>query len=191
MSIRATLLATGILATSPAGSLIAQDAHVHGIAAINLVIDNAELEIEFESPAANIVGFEYRAETAKDKQAIRNALQTLKNPEAMFGLPESAGCKLEDAKADLHGYEEDHDGHDDHKEAHDDKHDTHDNHREAHSEFHAHHHFECDKPSELTLIALPLFDSFPSVEKIQLQAITPWGQFGGVIEARDAQIKLK
>ena len=204
MSKRSSLLIAGIFAMTPAASLHAQDAHVHGIASINLVIENNELEIEFESPAANIVGFEYEAETEADKGAIQDALKTLRMPEMIFGLPASAGCKTEDAEAELHGHGGEHD---EHKEAHGDEHDEHDEHEEAHghdehdehgdrdaeshSEFQAHYHFECADSSKLTEIALPLFERFSGVQEIHLQAITPWGQFGGDIEPQDGKITLK
>ena len=202
MSFRTALIASGILAVTPTGYLLAQDAHVHGVASINLVIEDEELEIEFESPAANIVGFEHVAESEKDKHAIEHAIEDLEDPTKMFGLPRSADCRQVDSKAELHGHgEHDDHGHDDHKEAHDDDH-GHDDHKEAHdhdheghkdghSEFHAHYHFECDNPTELTSIALPLFENFPAVKEIRLQAITPWGQFGGDIESQDAEIRLK
>ena len=219
MSIRTALIASGILAVTPTGYLLAQDAHVHGVAAINLVIEGDELEIEFESPAANIVGFEHAAESEKDKHAIEHAIEDLEDPTKMFGLPRSADCRQVESKAELHGndshdnhghdehkeahdddhghddhkdaHDDDHDGHDDHKEAHDHDHDKHEDHKDEHSEFHAHYHFDCDNPNELTSIALPLFESFPAVKEIRLQAITPWGQFGGDIEPQDAEIRLK
>ena len=76
--------------------------------------------------------------------------------------------------------------------AHGDEHDEHEGHgEEAHSEFHAHYHFECADGSKLTEIALPLFERFSGVQEIHLQAITPWGQFGGDIEPQDGKITLK
>ena len=207
MSFRNIMLAVSSLTMLSTGLSMAQDAHVHGIASINLVIEGDELEIEFESPAANIVGFEHAAESDQDKQAIEQALKTLGNPAAMFELPESAACSLEEVEAELHGHDDEHqeaheheghghDEYDEHNEAHKDEHeghghDDHEGDHEVHSEFHAHYHFECEDPAKLTSIELPLFAQFPAIEEIHLQAITPRGQFGGDIEPEDAEIRLK
>jgi hypothetical protein len=197
-------LSAGILVLTWSLSASAQqDAHVHGSASLNLVIDNGELEIEFESPAANIVGFEHAAESGADKAAIENALRILRNPDAMFGLPASADCKPGQLEAELHGHDEAHDhekSHDEHEheneQRYDEQHEGHDHeahgdHGDEHSEFHAHYHFECANSADVTEIALPLFQRFPAIEEIHLQAITPWGQFGGDIEPRNAKIELK
>ncbi len=59
-----------------------------------------------------------------------------------------------------------------------------------HSEFHAHYHFDCNG-SQIASIGLRLFETWPRIEEIHLQALTPGGQFGGDIEADDPVIRLK
>ena len=39
----------------------AEEAHIHGLATLTLALEGNSLEIEFESPAANLVGFEHRS----------------------------------------------------------------------------------------------------------------------------------
>ncbi len=184
-----------------------QSAHVHGIATLNLVYDRGQLQIEFVSPADNIVGFEHEAESSAEREAIKAAITKLENAGALFDLPASAGCELHEAKArhshdehddhghDDHGHEAKHDdhGHDDH--GHEAKHDDHDDHAHdkhggEHSEFHAEYHFECNG-SPIETVGLRLFETWPRIEKIQLQALAPTGQVGGDIEANDPVIRLK
>ena len=51
----------------------AQQAHLHGIAKLTLVLEGDALEISLESPAANIVGFEHQAISEKHIKAVEKA----------------------------------------------------------------------------------------------------------------------
>ena len=63
-----------------------QDAHLHGYAESHVVIDGNSVEIHFDSPSANIVGFEYRASTQKETQAVSRAKLTLETPNKLFSF---------------------------------------------------------------------------------------------------------
>ncbi len=217
---------TRLLMLMVAGSMVTpvlaqQSAHVHGIASINLAIEGDELEIEFVSPAESIVGFEYEPSTDAERKAVKDAIALLRDPEKLFALPASAGCKLHEVEAerhaegghDDHGYDE-HAKHDEHEHEHGDdenaKHDEHEHEHghdehakhddehdhdkadagETHSEFHAHYHFDCSKPA-IAEIGLRLFDTWPKIEQVRVQALTPGGQTGGNIEASNPVIRLQ
>ena len=87
-----------------------------------------------------------------------------------------------------HGHDE-HDQ-DEHKEHEHDEHD-HDDHASSHSEFHVSYAFTCAETEALSSLPLAVFEQYPSIEEIHLQAITPWGQIGADIEAKDGIIRLK
>ena len=169
-------------------------AHVHGIASLNLAIEGDGLEIEFVSPAGNIVGFEHQAVTPGERRAIRDAMAKLKEGDALFELPHAASCSLHVADVH-HGHqgEEDptdgpgdgarHDGHDEHGHT-EEKADS------THSEFQAHYHYECGG-SAIRAIGVRLFEHWPRIEEIRVQALTPTGQFGGVTKAKDPVIRLR
>ena len=211
-----SIIALAMTATLAPLALAQQSAHVHGVASINLAIDGDELQIEFVSPADGIVGFEYEPSTSAERKAVADAIALLKNPDKLFALPASAGCKLheveaerhadgehdehdhgdEHAKHDDHDDEHDHDHakHDDHGDEHDHDHAKHDDHGDeagaVHSEFHAHYHFDCSNPA-IAEIGLRLFDTWPRIEQVQVQALTPGGQTGGNIKPGDAVIRLQ
>ena len=171
-----------------------QSAHVHGTAAINLAIEGEELEIEFVSPAGNIVGFEHEAVTPGERQAIRDAIEQLKEGHALFDLPHAASCSLHVADV-KHGHQEEEDptdgrGHGAEGDDHDGHGHTEEKADSTHSEFHAHYHYECDG-SPITEIGVRLFEHWPRIEEIRVQALTPTGQFGAVTKAKDPVIRLK
>ena len=171
-----------------------QSAHVHGTAAINLAIEGEELEIEFVSPAGNIVGFEHEAVTPGERQAIRDAIEQLEEGHALFDLPHAASCSLHVADV-KHGHQEEEDptdgrGHGAEGDDHDEHGHTEEKADSTHSEFHAHYHYECDG-SPITEIGVRLFEHWPRIEEIRVQALTPTGQFGAVTKAKDPVIRLK
>src|SRR3989338_5768375 len=62
------------------------DAHEHGAAMLNVVLDGQVLELELESPAMNLVGFEHAAKSTADKTKVAAARSQLQDPQALFGL---------------------------------------------------------------------------------------------------------
>ncbi|WP_165678297.1 DUF2796 domain-containing protein [Metapseudomonas otitidis] len=150
-------------------------AHEHGVARLNAALDGSTLELELESPAMNLVGFEHEARSDADKAAVAKARAELEKPLALFALPEAAGCKVSEQKLEspLFGNapEKAHE--------HEHKHEDGDKHDHEHSEIHAHYHLECATPAKLTGLDLKgLFTRFPATQKIQVQLIGPKGQQG-------------
>ncbi|MBV4506769.1 DUF2796 domain-containing protein [Pseudomonas sp. BW13M1] len=154
-------------------------AHEHGVAKLNAVLDGNTLELELDSPAMNIVGFEHVASSDADKAKVTAARQQLEQPLKLFGVAPAAGCK-EDAQelesplfGDAAQTDEDGDSHE-HGHAH------------AHADVNAHYQLTCATPGKLTQIDLgPLFKTFPQTQKINVQLIGPNGQKG--IEATPAK----
>jgi hypothetical protein len=62
-----------------------QDAHLHGYTELMIAIEGSALEINFESPASSIVGFEHRATSSEQFQLIEEARGILESStEAML-----------------------------------------------------------------------------------------------------------
>ena len=188
---KSLLIPTLILLFVLSTNLKAQgESHEHGVADLNLVIDQNSLLIAFESPANNIVGFEHQAESNDEKAKIIAALASLKSPQNLVDLPANAGCLLVESDVELHSenaeqnVDTEHEEHEEHEE-------DHAKHASGHSDFHASYIFTCTDVNALSSLPLMLFKQFPGVEEIHLQAITPWGQIGSDIEAKDALIRLK
>ncbi len=57
-------------------NFVEEDAHVHGVASLNIAQDGKNLLIEFMSPAVNLIGFEYQPSSVEDKTS-RAALASL------------------------------------------------------------------------------------------------------------------
>ncbi|MCM2361813.1 MULTISPECIES: DUF2796 domain-containing protein [unclassified Pseudomonas] len=167
-------------------------AHEHGVGRLNAVLDGQALELELDSPAMNLVGFEHVATTAADKAKVAAARKQLENPAALFNLPKAAGCVVssQELNSPLFGDkpEADHDDDDDHD--HDAKDGAHEHHHD-HSEIHAHYQFTCATPTALSNLDLTqVFKTFPATQKIQVQLIGPSGQQGVDATATAATLKF-
>lgn len=169
-------------------------AHEHGVGRLNAALDGQTLELELESPAMNLVGFEHVASSDADKAKVAAARAQLEQPQVLFSLPKAAGCVVakqalesplfgDKPDADDHDEDEDHD--EDAKDA-----DGHEHHHE-HSEIHAHYQFTCAKPEALKNLDLTqVFKTFPATLKIQVQLISPAGQQGVEATAKAASLKF-
>jgi Protein of unknown function (DUF2796) len=163
-------------------------AHEHGVGRLNAALDGQTLELELESPAMNLVGFEHAATSDADKAKVAAARAQLEKPLALFSLPAAAGCKVasQELESPLFGDKPDADDHDE-DEA--DK-DGHEHHHE-HSEIHGHYQFTCTAPGALkTLDLTNLFKTFPATQKIQVQLISASGQQGTEVTAKAASLKF-
>ena len=162
-------------------------AHEHGVGRLNAALDGQTLELELESPAMNLVGFEHAATTDADKAKVAAARAQLEKPLALFNLPAAAGCKVvsQELESPLFGDKPDADDHDD-----DAGKDSHEHHHD-HSEIHAHYQFSCATPGALkTLDLVTVFSTFPATQKIQVQLISASGQQGTEVTAKAASLKF-
>ena len=160
-------------------------AHEHGVGRLNAALDGQTLELEFESPAMNLVGFEHVATTDADKAKVAAVRAQLEKPLVLFNLPTAAGCVIakQELESPLFGDKPDAD--DDHD------HDAKDEHHHDHSDIHAHYQFSCSSPGALkTLDLANIFNTFPATRKIQVQLISPSGQQGVEVTAKTAALKF-
>jgi hypothetical protein len=159
-------------------------AHEHGVGRLNAALDGQTLELELESPAMNLVGFEHAATTDADKAKVAAVRAQLEKPLNLFNLPKAAGCvvAMQELESPLFGDKPADDDHDA---------DAKDEHHHDHSEIHAHYQFTCSQPDALkTLDLAQVFKTFPATQKIQVQLISPNGQQGLEVTAKAAALKF-
>ncbi len=182
------------------------DAHVHGIAALNLALEGEEVQVELESPAANIVGFEHAPSSEADHAALDKAVATLKDGDQLFRFNSEAGCRMEkaqvtsalldqdhDEQADDHGHENK-DAHGDGEHQHEkqghEEHGHEEHEGETHSDIDAAYHFECDRPGKLMQLTVELFGAFPGMEELKVQYIFESKQGAAELTPADPVVKF-
>ena len=155
------------------------DAHEHGVASLNVALDGQTLEIQLQSPAMNLVGFEHEAKSDADKAKVAAARQHLEQPQALFALPIEAKCALRDSELDspLFG------GHAHEEHEHADEH--------GHSDIDASYRFACANAEALQTLELgSFFGTFPGTEKLEVQLIGPSGQQGAELTPSNSRLSF-
>jgi len=181
------------------------DAHEHGSANLDIAIDTSTIEMRFESPAVNIVGFEYATEDEQQLLLINKAKSNLSNFDLIYGLVGDVSCQtvkssakwVTEHEAGHDDHEPGHDDHDDHEAGHDDHDDHeagHDDHGEVakaeHAEFIAEYRLECNQLNNLAAIDVKMFEFFPAIEDLDVQVVYSQGQIKYELDANNTLIKL-
>lgn len=212
-SIALLLLISTVSASSLAQEHRQHGTHEHGASRLNLVQDGAEIHVELESPAANIVGFEHAPATEADREALGQAIATLRDGDRLFRFSENAACRLaaarvktplmDDDGGKAHWHEE-HDPHEAEHEPHDDQHqeerphpegqhpheEEHEDHAETHADITAEYHFTCKRPENLKQLNVGLFRAFPATERLEVQFITGSRQSAAKLTASRPVLKF-
>ena len=167
-----------------------QEAHLHGLGEITLALEGDNIELNLESPAANIVGFEHRASTPDQRQRVNEAKATLESPKQLFTFS-GTRCELTALEVDVSAVQATEES--EHKE---NKHDHHDhsdhekaNHK-THSEVSANYRFQCDDGSRLAAITFNFFEHFPGTEKLDVEWVTDSNQGSAELTVKSKTIYL-
>lgn len=175
------------------------DAHVHGIASLSIATENNQMEIQFESPAVNLLGFEHKPESQQELDALSNTKTALMTAAELFTFT-GATCQSTNISIDIIGpagnadHASDHHDHDDehadeddhdHEHAHDDKHDG------SHSEVLATYQFDCKANKSAITVQVNLFEKFAGLEQVNVQWISDSSQGSGVLKANQTIVTLQ
>jgi len=176
------------------------DAHEHGVASMNLAIDGNQVMIELDSPAVNLLGFEHAASQPDDIAKVAAVKTQLQQADQMFELPSAADCSLTSVDLDSplfaaneheHEHEEQaHESDHDHDDA-EHEHEEHEEHEHQHADIEASYSFTCRQPEQLTSLQLPLFKTYPGLQRLNVQAITASGQMGAELTAENPVIRFE
>jgi hypothetical protein len=153
------------------------ESHEHGVGQLEVAIEGQKIAIDLHAPGADIVGFEYVAESSKDRKAVDTAITILGKPLDLFLISSDAKCSVMQAAAKLES---------------DDEHDEHDEHQEksAHTEFHASYILNCMNIAAMTEIKFAYFDLFPNAKELEVQMISDVGAFTFEIEREEPTLDL-
>ena len=140
-----------------------QDAHLHGYVELTAVMEGGNLEINIESPAANIIGFEHRPTSSEQLQTIALAKQVLESPAELFTFSGS-DCSPTLVRANFLDLisDDQNDGH----------HHEHQGNKQSHSEVIASYQFACVPQEKLKAIRVNLISLFPGIKKIKAMWLT-------------------
>jgi hypothetical protein len=147
-------------------------AHVHGVATLQVTLEQDSLTFALESPLANLLGFEHAPRNDKQKQAVQRMADTLRHPETLFAMPSAAQCAPGPVQLESSALQLGVDGKGD--AAQDD----------GHADIDADMSFRCRVPAALTSFDVKLFDAFPGIRQLNVQMVGPHGQSAATLTAK-------
>lgn len=154
--------------------------HEHGVSDMTLVVEGRLVEMELESPAANLIGFEHRPRDAKQQAMLDRAVESLNDGATLFGFdPAAADCRQVRVillSSLLHEDDED-DHHDHHGHDHD------------HADIFAAWRFECAGGALRGIDLGSLFNRFPGIERVRVQVATDSGQTARDLTAGSSRLR--
>ena len=190
------------LAFLPVVSMSA-DKHVHGEAQLFIAIDGNQVLLELESPADNIIGFEYAPATERQQKQLESGLVKLDSYLSIATFPE-VNCQQISAEVkspfkDHHEAETHEDGHDsthkehNHEEYSHKEHGHEKDHEEpSHTEFHASYALQCsDAEKNIRTIEINAFKHFTGINNITVNWVTPNGQGSTKATLNKKEVVLK
>ncbi len=157
------------------------DAHSHGVAELTLVVEGGAVEIQLESPAANIVGFEHRARSVEQIASVETARSMLESSRQVFTLL-GGECTVQQVSVDLSAIT-----HRSGESALNDQSlvDT------KHSEVMARYRYDCRQPEALKVVTVHLMGGFPSIETLNVQWVSAARQGAVDITAQSNRIIIE
>jgi hypothetical protein len=164
------LLATASAIAATTAAQERHQAHEHGAAKLEVSLEGQVLQISFEGPADNILGFEHAPKTDAQKKTLARAEEQLKQPTQLFATPAAAECQPQpvrlETKLPAAGS------------------------GETHSEIEVDWRWECAKPQALTHVDVLLFKTFPRLKQLRVQIATAQGQTAAVLKPGAVRLKI-
>jgi hypothetical protein len=186
---------------------LAAEPHVHGVARLDVAVEGPRLTLMLESPLDHLVGFERAPKSDKERSAVRNMAERFHHSATLFAPTPEARCELGTVKLaspviepsllaaalaqgepPRHQHAKDQ-GHVPEKgngktQAHGGGNHAADGHAELAAEIA----FTCAKPEALEGMEVKLFDAFPHLKRLMVQAVTPRGQSAATLTPRARQL---
>jgi uncharacterized protein DUF2796 len=142
-------------------------AHVHGMAKLNIAVEERTATVELEAPAESIIGFEHKAKTAADEQKQATALDLLKHKiGSMLSFEPALGCRLSTTSLDVVQQG--------------------DEHAEVHGVFAV----TCDSPLAGSKVRFAFTKTFPAIRTVDLQVIAATQQVGATIRHDRGEVEV-
>jgi hypothetical protein len=147
--------------------------HQHGASTLNIALEGQTVTMELSAPANDIVGFETRPQTEKQKAAVQQATATLRDPLKLFTFSPAAGCTVASATVELK-FE-----------------DAASATEVGHSEFEGRYSLSCTNIATVSDLEFQYFKMFPKVHEVEVQVISAKGQKSFEVKRARPRLSLR
>jgi hypothetical protein len=170
--IRLTIIA--ILSMIPISPLVALEAHVHGLASLQVVVDANTLSINFSSPLDNILGFERKARNQAEVAQVQKMISQFYKAN-LFVPTNAAQCALKSIHLESIVIKSNSAARHEHAE-------------EGHADLDGEFTFKCNKAENLRDLQVNLFQPFPNMHEISAEIVSARGQTAAKLNPNNTQL---
>jgi len=143
-----SVVACSIVSLQTFGETGHHSAHIHGVAELTLALEGTRLEIEFNSPALSVLGFEHKVSSSTQLEAVENARASLRDTASLFEFV-GTSCALQSVTVDMSSVLDSKSDHD----ASGGEHKSHDS-EKSHSDVNAHYDYKCADHEQLQSVRI-------------------------------------
>ena len=162
-------------------------AHEHGAAELTVALSGNEVAINLQTPAFNVLGFEYAPTSDAEKGLLEESVAVLEAG-SLMQMNSDAQCTLTSATIQVDIADEEHEDEEYEDEEHSD--DAHE--EETHSDIDVSYTLDCQQPDIIeSLDASALFEQFPNFEGIAVQWISDTQQSAANLTPEDPLLMFK
>jgi hypothetical protein len=152
---------------------LADEAHVHGAAKLQIAVEGERLEVILVSPLENLMGFEHAPRNDKERKAVKSMSDAFSKPDALLKPTAAAKCSAEPAKITSPVT-----GHGSEKLSEND----------AHAELEAVIVYQCANPAALNGMEVRLFQAFPQLKQVRADVVSDRGQRSANLTAQQRNL---
>jgi Protein of unknown function (DUF2796) len=178
------LMAAALAIWASTSSGASQQAHVHGVGRINIVVEGKQATVEFLAPAEGLYGFEHQARTKAEQDKRDAALTQLQeNISTMVVFEADRGCQFATQKIAVEADVEDEHEHGKGTEKAQKK-------SGEHSEVHAEFTVTCKQPLAGSQVRFGVSKVFPTIKTVHVQVLSDTRQAGVEVKSDKGSLRL-
>ncbi|MGC4028479.1 MAG: DUF2796 domain-containing protein [Steroidobacteraceae bacterium] len=143
--------------------------HEHGKVTFNVALEGQQLVIEFDAPAANVIGFEHAPRTDAEKIKVRDQAAWLQAGRDLVTFAPAAGCRFQESKLEAPEWKP----------------------GQSHADYEVRLTYRCDQPRRLDWLQLSMLEKLQEVHEARVNLLTPARQGSETVKSADARVKLQ
>lgn len=141
------------------------EAHVHGEAELLIAIEGENISVSFESPLANLIGFENEPQTDAESEAYNAMRNSLAESDTVLTFSEAANCTHYSSETSIRRNGD-------------------------HATMIADYEFTCEDMAALRDGTVPAFRAFEGLESVDLAIVSETGQSAASLSASDTRFVI-
>lgn len=169
--IKRLIISSLLLMTSYKAIASGYHSHVHGLAEINIAMEQDKVDFQLIAPAESLLGFEHRASTAKEISEVE-ALKTYLSKQPNVIQFNGGKCQVGNVEIDtgdiLNNSE----------------------HKHSHAEIKANYQLSCDNTNDISSATVLLFQHYKTLEQINVMWLTTTKQGSTKLDENNTGIKF-